>query len=240
MPNGWIWKEPGAPGWEVHLLNTESSFIFDVTWMGIRKGGRRFYALKNSSIVHVHTPEVVGPDYTLTLANDPVIVNPFPRGLTNNKKHFVSTVWDLTSATTDTLQYNDLQGRFIKGFQFSDGPIKKSRALVYLNHDFYVLQDGSNDPVASGLRVYDGRGKLIRIIALPNGVFAKGITTDGKDLYLINTAGAGAGTILKIDVRGNVVDTHPIGVSTETEVTRWPLTFNGRYLLLNVFEGGPG
>lgn len=233
MATGWQWGDyklnRRAP-----LPNTVSTVGNDHTWLGIRKGGtmwaRTFRSGASEFIVLFDTEPAL--PLLISVPPIPTFVNYGVAGLTTNKKNFVICAVDLGSAiNVDHLHYVDFTGSGIVWFPVSDGSIGENRQLCYLEHDYYVVaavEDGWQ------VKVYDSRATLIRSFTLntlaANELYG-GITTDGKDLYLLVLGEfSSSHRVEKWGVRGEFKGNRL--APGDVERYRTGLSFDGRYLLL--------
>lgn len=242
---GFYLKDPGPSAAPIQTGNTRSLFLNDITWMGIRKGGDRFWApFKQGGVwkllpMRTDSTTIIASPFPV-LGMNAVQGTPEVRGMTNNKKQLVLIVQDGAVAVADRLQYNDTDGTLLGSFALSDVPIGKSRQLVYLNHDYYVLRDAQEGLPDGAISVYDARGAFIRRWLLPavpdEAPVYRGITTDGKNLYIIRTDTPNQ-VLLKFDTSGKLLRTYSF-FSEGAEVPRGVITFDGRYLLTQTFVPG--
>lgn len=246
---GFFWKDPKS-GVEIQTGNTRTLFLHDFTWMGIRKGGERFWTFANFSggwrlfsqredmnaLLQVPQP---------LIGLNTVQGNAVPRGLTNDKKHMVFVTHDTTLAVADRLQYNDINGNLLTSYALTDGLVNKLRQIVFLEHDYYIIREVDPDVDSGAVHIYSKTGVFIRSWLLPTvppefpQPTYRGITTDGKFLY-INRVDQPSQVMLKFDVQGNLLRQYSLGSPLDGLRPRWPITFNGRYLLIQHFFLGPG
>lgn len=208
----------------------------DFTYMGIRKGGHGWVTLENDDVAGwslsywTPRPNTGQPNYLFPLTTPTIPTTFNPLGLTNNKKNFIVSSRDVSGATPDQLSYFDYQGNLLAEFPCSDAPDRDNSRLVYLEHDFYVLSNTQGD-AAWSVKVYDARAELIRTFGLATiaaGQTPTGITTDGKYLYILIPT-VTAARIIKVDVRGKVIDESWSPGDGDTYGNG--ITFNGKYLL---------
>jgi len=221
----------------IKSLNTETSTPADVTFIGIRKGGHGWCALRGNAgakVIDFNTPFRAGPDRTINVPAVTGFVTSNYLGLTNNKKNFILTCRDDGAVAADRIVHVDMRGNKIAQFAVSDGVSKKLRSVVFLEELLYAVCE----PITAGIyevHVYTVRGVFVRSFQLTLNVVYGGITTDGHDLIL--TAGASAATFARTEkwsVRGAAVDLTLIASSAASNY-RSGVTFNGRYLIQKQF-----
>lgn len=220
--------------------------VRDFVWQGIRKGGERWWALQNDDLLgwtlSTWRPEP-GSNQPFTITGLEVPAAPGnwnPLGLTTDKKTFCISSRDITGATPDRLSFYDVQGNLLRSPICSDAPDRDNSRLTFLEHDYYVLsQSGGDQPWF--IKVYDARAELIRSfnIAITNVDSPRGITTDGKYLYvlIVRPSNPAFDRILKIDVRGTQIDSS--WSAGDGRVYLNGITFNGHYLIVQVDEAVP-
>lgn len=242
----WRWIDiPRNRGIDLVAPDPTISNHRDHTWMGIRKGGERWFVLLEDDTLgwvlqeFRPFPSSGQPIRTIDLQVPSLPTTWNPLGVTNNKKHFIISSRDISAVAVDQLTYYDVDGNLLGEFPTSDALDRDIGRLVWLNHDFYVLADTGGD-IRWSCRVYDARAQLIRSFSLVGIAFnelARGITTDGKYLYVLVNSGAVNQRIIKYDVRGAVVDS---GFASPGDGFNYQngITFNGKYLLTRRI--GPG
>lgn len=243
---GFYWLDPRS-GQYIQTGNTRVFFSHDFTWQGIRKGGERFHTFAFFSGAFRLFSQREDLNDFLQSPQPPIGLNTVqgnaqPRGMTNIKKDLALITQDSTGAFGDRLQYNDLNGNLLSDHALSDNPIQRVHQIVSLEHDFYVIKNAGGDEPDGAVAVYGSDGSFIRQWLLPGtppefpDPIYRGITTDGKHLY-VNRVDTPSEATLKFDVYGNLLRTYtvPVGLGN-----RWPISFNGRYLLVQLFNAGPG
>lgn len=212
----------------------------DFFWQGMRKGGDRLWVLTPGDgpwNLNTWRPGQTSSIYSITLEDPPDFGNFSPRGVTTDKHHVVVSAQDTTSAQPDSLVYFDYEGNHVATFTCSDASDRANYQLVCLEHDFYVIFFSGE---GFGVKVYDGRGQLIRNFALAGSPLFfdySGITTDGKCLYVPNVVPNSTSFVRKVDTRGEKILDY---IPPEGEYFQPGITFNGRYLIVNATAIPPG
>lgn len=222
----------------IPIANTDTRATNDFTWEGIRKGGKRWYRPFVSDVnflIETHYPSLVGPTKSVTWVQDPTKTQPRPSGMTNTKKLFAFSMRSNNGTNNDWLQFNDYKGNFIRSVTWSDGVTNQNRHLVYFEKRLFVI--GFPPAAVARLKVYDLNGVLISsrplpiISGFPNPTWL-GITTDGKDLYLVwqLIVGLVANAVLRVDI----ATLSQVAFYFSTAGTHFDrgISFDGRYLIV--------
>ena len=235
MATGWHYGDMRTA---VHIAspNTETGITADCTFMGIRKGGHGWLALRGAAgakVFDFNTPKNVGPNKTVNIPNVTGFVTSNQLGITNNRNHLIFTVRDDGAAVADVFEHVSFAGVKIAQFAASDAISKHLRACVYLNHDIYCI----SEPVSPGLtyqvRVYSMAGVFIRNFNLTLGNVYVGITTDGHNLILVaGLTAATANHSEKWSVTGTLIDASIIAAATNY---RGGVSFHSHYLIQKQF-----
>lgn len=215
--------------------NDATGLTADITWIGNRKGGDRWYALDNLDLAgwtidaYRPFPSSGLPISKTTLQVPSTPGNWAPFGLANDKHGFMVASQDSTGTAADQFTFYDYAGNIIREVLCSDAPDRMNKQCVFLEHDYYVLSEAFE--TAYQIKKYDARGNLILtralfgIIGIEN---ASGITTDGKHLY-VSVSTQPTSRILKYGVDGKLLRIY--NTPGDNLAFEQGITFNGRYIV---------
>lgn len=231
----WFYFDPKDGTTFVLPANDATDVCPDITWMGIRKGGERWWALNSIAgvrrlQVYRSFPAGAMPIRTVLLAVPPTpgAWNPF--GLTNDKKGFNIVSRDITATVADQFTFYDTNGNIIREALLSDGSDRRVKQHVFLEHDYYVLR--TSVETAFQIAVYDPRGIFIRAWGLSGITFAEnasGITTDGKFFYVSISSQPGSRIVKFANGLSPAIRTYPS--PGDNQAFEQGITFNGRYII---------
>lgn len=242
----WLYVDPNT-GQVQTCGNTDTRRTRDFTWMGIRKGGRRWYrpfASDAAIFLEGHNPDTPGFDYRITLTPDPTKASPVVRGITNDKKRIYAVMQSNSATNPDWFQVHDFEGNLIRSVTFSDGVIRHNEQPCFMGHNLFVISNEGGGFYF--LKRYALDGFLVEKAALPIvgglAVTYHGITTDGHDFYLIwyGTIAAPPPTVITQVIK--VTGTSPYRQIRFYAVPGgtyydYGITFMGRYLLTQLQIG---
>lgn len=220
-----------------------AGLVRDIEWMGIRKGGDRWYALENQdgigwAFVEYRPNTSTGQIVAHGIATPPTPGNFNPLGITNDKKGMVVSSRDQSGAQPDQLTFYDYQGNLLREAICSDAPDRDNSRLTFLEHDYYVAaQEGGDAPWR--IKVYDSNAELIRkftLFGLTTQDSIRGLTTDGKYLYVlvVRLSNHIFDRIVKVSVRGEqIASSWAVG---DNQQYLNGVTFDGLYLITRLDE----